>query len=98
MVGSVDKEKAKQLLGDIETLQWSCSSEQTFSSAYQLLREKYEPYNDKPGLKSSLESFFKYFESTWISSEERLWYEGANPYRCSNNQGIEGKNKAINQG
>ena len=32
-----------------------------------------------------------YIESTCIFSEERL-YEGANPYRYSNNQGIEGKN------
>ena len=78
--------KAKQLLKDIETLQWSSSSEETFTRACQLLREKYEVHNDNPIMKSSLKSFFEYFESTWVFSKESLWYEGANPYRCSNNE------------
>ena len=29
-------------------------------------------------MKSSLKSFFEYFESTWVFSKESLWYEGAN--------------------
>ena len=55
MIGSVNKEKAKSLFKDIENLQWSCTSEETFSTAYNLLREKYEPLQYcKP--------FFEYFE------------------------------------
>ena len=81
-----DKRKAKQLLKDVETLQWSSTSEETFKRAYKLLREKYDVESENPEMDSSLKTFFEYFESTWIFSEESRWYEGANPYRCSNNQ------------
>ena len=33
----------------------------------------------------------------WIDSKEFRWFEGANPWGISNNQGVEGKNKEIKQ-
>ena len=33
----------------------------------------------------------------WVESTEFKWYEGAHPWRISNNQGVEGKNKEIKQ-
>ena len=31
----------------------------------------------------------------WIESTENKWFEGAHPFRSSNNQGIEGRNREI---
>ena len=46
---------------------------------------------------SSIRDFFSYFQDTWVTSKENLWYEASNPYRCSNNQGIEGINKSVKE-
>ena len=44
---------------------------------------------------SAISVLFKYFNEIWVNSNEFKWYEGANPFRSSNNQGIEGQNKNI---
>ena len=87
-VGSV----SKKLLEDIGSLQWSSTSLETFKQVFQLLREKYEASEAGGG---KISEFFKYVDSTWVSSQENLWFEGANPYGLCNNQGLEGKNKNI---
>ena len=45
----------------------------------------------------SIKKFFDYMDSIWIESDEFRWFEGANPWHISNNQGLEGKNKEIKQ-
>ena len=55
MIGSVNKEKAKSLLEDIENLQWSCTSEETFSTAYNLVQTiKALKGRTKPSRRASL--------------------------------------------
>ena len=35
--------------------------------------------------------------SVWVESKQNRWFEGAHPWKVSNNQGVEGKNKDIKQ-
>ena len=46
---------------------------------------------------TALNEFFQYFRTVWVTSKERFWFESANPFRSSNNQGVEGVNKDIKQ-
>ena len=46
---------------------------------------------------TALEEFFQYFKTVWVASKEHFWFESANPFRSSNNQGVEGVNKDIKQ-
>ena len=91
---SLDANLAKNVLADIEDLQWSALNQKVFLHSYNLMEEKYL-LDDKFDHKDALEDFFAYFKKVWIDSEENNWFEGANPFASSNNQGIEGKNKEI---
>ena len=96
-IGSIDKNVEKNLLIDLENIQWSCTKE-TFDPLVKLLEKKYlknETYSER--MMVALEDFFKYFNTVWVSSNERFWFESANPFKSSNNQGIEGINKDIKQ-
>jgi hypothetical protein len=95
-VGSHDKTLATNILNDIMDLQWSVLNEETFRRVYSLLEQKYlEKYS--PDINASIAKFFSYMRKVWINSEEFRWYEGAHPWQVSNNQGLEGKNKAIQE-
>ena len=74
---------------DIEDLQWSAITEETFLALFQQLKEKYSDSGPE------IEDFLHYVETVWINSNENQWYEGARPYGCSNNQGLEAKNGHI---
>ena len=91
---SLDANLAKNVLSDIEDLQWSSLNQLVFLHSYKLLEEKYL-LDDKLQHKDAVEDFFAYFRKVWVDSEEKNWFEGANPFASSNNQGIEGKNKEI---
>ena len=96
-IGSIDKNVEKNLLIDLENIQWSCTRE-TFDPLVKLLEKKYlknNTYSER--MLVALDEFFKYFKTVWVSSNERFWFESANPFRSSNNQGIEGINKDIKQ-
>lgn len=85
------------MLIDLENIQWSCTRE-TFDPLVKLLEKKYlknNTYSER--MLVALDEFFKYFKTVWVSSNERFWFESANPFRSSNNQGIEGINKDIKQ-
>ena len=89
---------ADKVLADIEELQWSAHNESTFRLVYKLLEEKYTnaKYDEKK--QELLLSFFSYFRGQWVDGPVFRWYEGANPWSVSNNQGIEGLNKQIKAG
>jgi len=95
-ISSINKALADQLLLEIENLQWSVHNEQSFLSVFNLLEMKYLD-NDDSDLTAALERFFSYMKEVWVESREFRWYEGANPWSVSNNQGVEGKNKEIKQ-
>ena len=90
-VESVNKEAAKLFLKDLEQLQWTATDE-TFLDMLNLLKQKYL-YDRKYDSQTveAFETFFEYFWDYWVLSGESRWYEGACPFRCSNNQGIEGR-------
>ena len=89
--GSVDKDTRAKLMKDIGDLQWSATSEKIFRELFEKLKEKYS------GSGSEIDDFLQYIEDVWIESKENQWYEGARPYGCSNNQGLEAKNAHIKQ-
>ena len=87
----------KNLMNDIEDLQWACTSEDTFVVVFNLLEEKYSQEDAHTAQELVLlQDFFAYFKEQWgPDSHVHRWYEGANPWSVSNNQGIEGVNKSI---
>ena len=89
-----DKALANQIIQDIENLQWSVLNEKSFRKVFNLLEEKHLG-NKNPDLNAPLKKFFDYMRAVWVESREFRWYEGANPWSVSNNQGVEGKNKVI---
>lgn len=96
-IGSIDKNVEKNLLRDLQNIQWSCTKE-TFDPLVKLLEKKYlnnDTYSER--MLVALDDFFKYFNTVWVSSNERFWFESANPFKSFNNQGIEGINKDIKQ-
>ena len=92
----MDKALATQILLDIDNLQWSVLNEKSFRYVFDLLESKYAE-NSNPDMEVALKRFFKYMRAVWVESREFRWYEGANPWSVSNNQGVEGKNKEIKQ-
>ena len=93
---SLDKDLAGTILGDIEDLQWSALNQRVFLHVYDLLEQKYLSNKDYDDRKvAALAEFFAYLRKVWIESEENNWFEGANAFASSNNQGLEGKNKEI---
>ena len=83
------------IMADIESLQWSALNEETFRIAFDLLEKKYleKVMDDK--LRNAVQDFFAYFRGQWVESAVSGWWEGAHPWRVSNNQGLEGTNRVI---
>ena len=86
----------KNILSDIEYMQWSVLNEESFHYVYNLLKQKYMEKNT-PIINGAVEKFFEYMDNVWIQSGESMWWEGAHPFQISNNQGVEGCNKEIKQ-
>ena len=95
-VSTFNKDVGKQIWHDIEFLQWSVLNEESFKQVYDLLELKYLGKYDAP-LNEALKKFFTYMRYVWIESKQNGWFEAANPWKVSNNQGVEGKNKDIKQ-
>lgn len=95
-ISTMDKALATQILLDIDNLQWSVLNEKSFRYVFELLETKHS-VNANPDLEAAMKRFFKYMRDVWVESREFRWYEGANPWHPSNNQGVEGKNKEIKQ-
>ena len=95
-ISSYKKEVSNEILSDIEMMQWSAMNIDSFFHIYELLEEKYKNKFDQ-GLNSAIAKFFEYMRKVWIESKENRWFEGAHPWNVCNNQGVEGKNKAIKQ-
>ena len=96
-IDKLDKKISKQILQDLENVQYSVNDD-TFKVMIQKLESKYlenNSYDEK--LKSALNTFFSYFRSVWVDSSEYRWYEASHPFASSNNQGMEAKNKSIKQ-
>ena len=96
-IGSIDKKVEKDLLIDLENIQWSCTRD-TFEALINLLEKKYlnnQTFSEQ--MLNALDEFFQYFKTVWVTSKERFWFESANPFKSSNNQGVEGVNKDIKQ-
>ena len=93
---NANKKLQEQLMSDIENLQWSVHSEDTFRVVFDLLESKYVEGAHADFELKLLHDFFEYFREQWgPDSHVSKWYEGAHPWSVSNNQGIEGTNKAI---
>lgn len=93
---NTNRKLQQELLDDIQNMQWSVHSEETFLVVFDLLEAKYVQGNHPAGELALLQDFFEYFRIQWgPESHVGKWYEGANPWAVSNNQGIEGLNKAI---
>lgn len=95
-IAAHDKVLAQNILQDIENLQWSALNESSFKHVYALLEQKYIN-KQSPVINPIVSKFFDYMRSVWVESGEFRWYEGANPWHVSNNQGLEGTNKEIKQ-
>ena len=94
-VKSVCKDTAAEIQADIEFLQWSALNWDSFKYLYDLIVKKFVDRETEEPLTSLILKFFNYFTSTWVTSGESKWFEGAHPWGIMNNQGIEGKNKDI---
>ena len=95
-VATFNKEVSKNILDDIEFLQWCVLNEKSFHKVYELLEKKYIDKYDH-SLNEAISKFFSYMRSVWVESKQNRWFEGAHPWKVSNNQGVEGKNKDIKQ-
>ena len=95
-VNTFNKSVGAGILRDIEFMQWSVLNHQSFIKVYDLLEQKYLRKHDAT-VNKAIETFFQYMRSVWIESKQNLWFKGAHPWKISNNQGVEGKNKAIKQ-
>ena len=92
-----DMNVGKSILNDIEEIQWSVMNEKTFRVVYELLEMKYANEDMEEDLKSLVDDFFQYFRKQWVDSPVFRWWEGAHPWKISNNQGIEGTNRVIKE-
>ena len=63
---------------------------------FKLLEEKFLSGNYLGEKLDLIREFFQYFRNIWgLESHIANWFEGANPYNISHNQGIESKNGCI---
>ena len=95
----INKLWADNLKEDIIKIQWMLTSFNEFICVYEHLQSKYlKDTNFTSEEKELLKTFFCYHRSQWgPNSHVSLWWEGANPYQVSNNQGIESKNLEIKE-
>ena len=72
------------------------SSETEFCLVYDLIEKKYRSGIFTEVENEILEQFWDYHKSQWgPKSNVCYWYEAAHPFRITNNQGLESKNKDI---
>ena len=96
-IKTISAKLGNEILADIVSMQSSVLNEATFRKVYSQMEEKYknlDKCNNNTNLLALVTTFFDYFRATWVDSAEFAWYEGSNPWGVSNNQGVEGKNKA----
>ena len=92
----VNRNLAEELDKDIGQLQWMVSSETEFCLVYDLIEKKYRSGIFTEVENEILEQFWDYHKSQWgPKSNVCYWYEAAHPFRITNNQGLESKNKDI---
>ena len=94
----INKVLSQQVDNDIQNIQWMIQSEQEFLAVYTLLEAKYleveGQYTEQE--QEKLTEFFSYFRTQWgPESHVSKWYEGAFPFHCCNNQGLERRNCAL---
>ena len=69
-IEKLDKKISKQILQDLENVQYSVNDD-TFKVMIEKLESKYlenESYDER--LKSALNTFFNYFRSVWVDSSD----------------------------
>ena len=71
---SLDANLAKNVLADIEDLQWSSLNQKVLLHSYKLLEEKYL-FDDKLQHTDAVEEFFAYFRKVWVNIEENNWFK-----------------------
>jgi hypothetical protein len=86
-----DKDKAKEILQDIEILQLSNSSS-LFELGTTLFMKKWKLNNKEKN--QSISNFLQYFDDEWLSSNSG-WYEGIQLYVPSTNNALESTNRTI---
>ena len=96
-VKNTDASVYKQLMDDIRVLQTSAVDEESFLALYNLLKQKWLKQHIffDPELKIKVNEFIEYFTKTWVNSDERNWYQAANPQHLTTNNNVEGTNQAI---
>ena len=95
-IRKISNELAKQIEQDIFDLQWMVSGTVEFCHIFKLLEEKFLCENYTGEKLDLIREFFQYFRNIWgPESHITYWFEGANPYNISHNQGIESKNGCI---
>ena len=95
-ISKINKNLAKEIDIDICKIQWMVQTEQEFINVYELFEKKYMEGNFIGKEKEAIEIFFSYFRAQWgPGSHVSKWYEGANPFSISSNQGVENKNLEI---
>ena len=90
-----DSKLGEEVLSDIEDIQWTVHNEETFRFVYQLMEDKYLKGSYDGTKEELLMEFFSYFRKQWVDGPVFRWFEGANPWATSHNQGLEGQNKEI---
>ena len=93
-VKKLDAEVAAKINNDILKIQWMIQTDKEFRVVFKLLEDKYVERGEyTEDLQAQINSFFRYYRTQWgPDSHVALWYEGAFPFHCSNNQGLEKRN------
>ena len=86
-----DKDKAKEILQDIELLQLS-NSRSLFELGTTLFMKKWKLNNKEKN--QSISDFLQYFDDEWLSLNSG-WYEGIQLYVPSTNNALESTNRTI---
>ena len=96
-VKKLDSKVAAEINHDILKIQWMVQTNKEFTVVFKLLEEKYlVKGKSSEQLEVQIEALMKYYRTQWgPDSHVALWYEGAFPFHCSNNQGLEKRNCEI---
>ena len=68
-VRALNKEKALQLVQDLNFLQWSVLNEESFQAVFKLYEAKHQ-YPEHPELHVAVQDFMLYLREVWVESEE----------------------------
>ena len=96
---SKNEELAAKVDADIDYFQWA-TTETEYEVNYKALVDKYTKeenvVNYTTEEEDALKKFFDYVDDNWgPKTPVKNWFAGSNPFSLTQNQGIEGKNKAI---